>query len=656
MEEGQEAMEPIRELANRIIAEEGKLLEDRQASRDAKVKQIERLALVVSVCALASFGILYALFLRANKWRHRAETDLQKSNAELEQRVQDRTAELSHTVEKLERADEFRSKVMESAIFGVGALDLEGKFTLVNAQFESLMGYAPNELLGKPYSILLSPQNDAELRPMFRQVLCDKRPLLHREIEVIKKDGSVAPVVFGWSAVLAQGEVRGVVGTVLDITDLKKMEHALRESEHRVRMIIDTALDGVIIIDSAGYVTGWNPQAEKMFGWSEREIVGKRLSESIIPERFREAHEWGLKNYAMTRTGPVLNRRIEMIALNRNGEEFSVELAITPMQFGNSTSFSAFVRNITERKRVEARVQAQLFRLDLLRTTTRAIGERLDLASIFQVVVKSLEQHLPIDFGCVCLYEPQEETLRVASVGEKSQSIASRLGLVNQASVQIDDNGLARCIHGELVYEPDVGLVPASFPRRLAEGGLRSLIIAPLIVESRVFGVLIASRRKAEAFTSGDCEFLRQLSEHVALAAHHSQLHAALQNAFDELRQTQQSVMQQERLRAIGQMASGIAHDINNGLSPVAVYTELLLETEAALSDRARDYLTTIRRGVDDVAQTVSRMRDFSRNRETQLALTDIDLNEAVQQVLDLTRVRWKDLPHGARFGHRCAN
>ena len=155
----------------------------------------------------------------------------------------------------------------------------------------------------------------------------------------------------------------------------------------------------------------------------------------------------------------------------------------------------------------------------------------------------------------------------------------------------------------------------------------------------------MAARSEAESFSSGECEFLRQLSEHVALAAHQSQVYAALQQAYDDLRQTQQTVMQQERLRALGQMASGIAHDINNAISPVALYTEILLEKEPNLSPRTREYLETTQRAIEDVAHTVSRMREFYRQRETELVLTSVDLNVLVQQVLDLTRVRWSDMP-----------
>ena len=157
--------------------------------------------------------------------------------------------------------------------------------------------------------------------------------------------------------------------------------------------------------------------------------------------------------------------------------------------------------------------------------------------------------------------------------------------------------------------------------------------------------MLVAARHAANSFSSGECEFLRHLSEHVAAAAQHAQLYAALQVAYQDLRNTQQAAMQQERLRALGQMASGIAHDINNAISPVSLYTESLLAREKGLSEPGRRQLQIIQRAIGDVAQTVARMREFYRQREPQLVLERVQLNELVQQVVDLTRVRWNDMP-----------
>jgi signal transduction histidine kinase/ActR/RegA family two-component response regulator/uncharacterized membrane protein affecting hemolysin expression len=305
----------------------------------------------------------------------------------------------------------------------------------------------------------------------------------------------------------------------------------------------------------------------------------------------------------------------------------------------------AFNHMLTRIEEGQSRLHSQLARLDLLHRITRAIGDRLDLASIFQVVVGTLEADLPIDFACVCTYEPGTHFIAVQSIGSRSRALAPAMALSDGAAIPVDENGLSRCIRGELVHEPDTLSLPFPFPQRFAEAGLRSLVIAPMLVEQSVCGVLVAARRAPEAFSSADCEFLRHLCDHVALAARQVRLHGALQRAYDDLRQSQQAVMQQERLRALGQMASGIAHDINNAISPVALYTEMLLEREPNLSERTRACLVTIQRAIEDVADTVARMREFYRPREPQLVLARVSLNRMVEHVVELTRARWSDLP-----------
>lgn len=289
------------------------------------------------------------------------------------------------------------------------------------------------------------------------------------------------------------------------------------------------------------------------------------------------------------------------------------------------------------------RQRMQLDRLDLLNRITRAIGERQDLPSIFRVVLHNLESNLSIDVGCVLLRTEDDSGLRVAAVRAKSAFAA--LGFVaGETRLPLIDN-LQEALRGSLIYEPDLSTVDDPFARQLAEAGLRALVKAPLVAERNVFGVLVAARAELDSFTDDECDFLRQLSEHVALAAHQARLYGDLQQAYEEVRQSQQAVMQQERLKALGQIASGVAHDINNAISPISLYAEALLEREPTLTDRGRRYLTTIQRAIEDVAGTVSRMREFYRQREPQLVLARIPLNEMVKQAVELTRPRWSDMP-----------
>jgi len=305
---------------------------------------------------------------------------------------------------------------------------------------------------------------------------------------------------------------------------------------------------------------------------------------------------------------------------------------------------------IIERERADVTLQAQLARLTLLDQITRAIGERQDLQSVYQVAIRSIEESLPVDFACICRHDPADQALTVVRVGARSEALALDLALETASRIEIDQNGLLRCVRGELVYEPDIQTAQFPFPQRLAHGGLRSLVVAPLQSESQVFGILVAARRLPHAFSSGDCEFLRQLCSHVALAARQAELYGALRQAYDDLRHTQQSVMDQERLRTLGQMASGIAHDINNALAPAAVYAQSLLERDQSLSQQARGYLAVIQRAIEGAAGTVARLREFYRPREPELVLVPVDLNTLLTHVAELTRVRWSDMPQQYGF------
>ncbi len=179
---------------------------------------------------------------------------------------------------------------------------------------------------------------------------------------------------------------------------------------------------------------------------------------------------------------------------------------------------------IDVRRKAEERAQEQLRRIDLLHHIIRAIGERQDLNVLLQRVMQTLEEQLPADFVCLNFYDAVDNTLVVARVGPKGDALAERLGISERTRLQMEDGALSRSMGGELICAGDLGEATFPFGRRLLEGGLRSLVLAPLKAESQVFGMLVVARLRVNGFDASECEFLRQLSEHLALVVHQAQL------------------------------------------------------------------------------------------------------------------------------------
>lgn len=154
--------------------------------------------------------------------------------------------------------------------------------------------------------------------------------------------------------------------------------------------VLETALDGVVVMDGVDIVRDWNLQAEAIFGWSRAEALGHPLAELLIPRRLRKAHRAGLARYLETGEGPLLRRRIEVTALRRSGEEFPIELSISPVTIDGTVLFVGFVRDISERRRHEALLERQAREAEVLNHVTTLAAETESLEDILRLCLDSV--------------------------------------------------------------------------------------------------------------------------------------------------------------------------------------------------------------------------------------------------------------------------
>ncbi len=266
--------------------------------------------------------------------------------------VQDVTARARAEAALVESSERVQA-IIDNTAAVIYVKDMEGRYTLVNRTFEALFDIMRERATGRTDDELFSADVAASLRANDRRVIREHVPLELEEV-IDQADGPHTYLSAKFPLLDARGQPYAVCAIATDITQRKRAEETLRESELHFRRIVDTAHDAFVAMDASGHITAWNPQAEATFGWTEREALGRNLSETIIPSRYRSTHDRGLQRFIQTgKGGALLGRRVELEALHRDGHEFPVEFTISAVRVGGTYAFNAFLHDITERKQAD---------------------------------------------------------------------------------------------------------------------------------------------------------------------------------------------------------------------------------------------------------------------------------------------------------------
>ncbi len=385
------------------------------------------------------------------------------------------------------------------------------------------------------------------------------------------------------------------VGVCVDITQQKQTEDALRLANDRLSQLMTACPLPVAMLDLDDRVHSWNAAAETVFGYRAEELLGQPLPADFTrgdsQDRYQpgETRRWG-----------------------RDGQPVDVILSAAPCcdATGEATGRFLIFTDIRERKRAEA---------EWLRSERRfaaMMGHSFSTIGL-------------IDAQGYVLYAPPNTR---PLLGRPNEEL---MGLNGFQFLHPDDQPavLERLTH--LIQHPEES-VSATYRVRHVDGSWHWVeSLASNLLTDPVVQAIVVNYRDVTEWKEME-ETLRESNE-------------ALGQALMQLEQTQQQVIQQERLRAVGEMASGIAHDVNNALTPIHGFTELLLLRPEYLKDteRVQRYLSLILTATRDASSTISRLREFYRHRKSGEVFHPVDLNRLVTQSVELTRPKWKDQAQG---------
>ena len=234
----------------------------------------------------------------------------------------------------------------------------QGRFTECQGKGLDSLGLRMGEVLGQLVGDIFS--SDSRAKIYVEKALAG---------ENVSGEFSVGMTQFIQSAGPLRNEAGAIVGArgvALDVTAQRMAEESAQEKDDLLKTVIDTALDAVVSIDVHGKIIVWNKRAELLFGWTREEVRGERLDETIIPPALVKAHQEGMRRYYAEGVGPILGKRIEITAINRAGIIFPVELTVSPHVGKNAGGFSAFIRDISDRRRSDHAIKTSQERLNLV--------------------------------------------------------------------------------------------------------------------------------------------------------------------------------------------------------------------------------------------------------------------------------------------------
>ena len=430
----------------------------------------------------------------------------------------------------------------------------------------------------------------------------------------------------------ADGTIVRVTGVLIDITERRLAEAQVQASELRSRAIINTAIDGVLLMDSHGLIADWNPAAEQIFGWRRDEVIGAELAAHIIPERLREAHRRGLAHFLSSGEGPVLGRRLELPAARRDGSEFPVELSINPLLVEGETIFVGFIRDISQRKAVEEEL-AERARLSTLRADIAShLASRTDLAESLRGSCELLVRHLDASFARIWVLDEEEAVLVLRASAGLYKHLDGPHGRVPVGQFKIGRIAQSRRAHltNDVAHDPNI-----SNPEWAAREGMVAFAGYPLIVDARLLGVVaLFSKHALSEAILGD---LAPIADAIAVSLERRAAETALHNAKERA---------EVASRSKDNFLAALSHELRTPLMPVLMVANSLRDDER-LPEDVRANLAMIERNIALEARLIDDLLDLTRLARGKLLFREelCDVHSLLGLAVEIVRDEAREKP-----------
>jgi two-component system NtrC family sensor kinase len=526
------------------------------------------------------------------------------------------------------------------------ALNTRGEVALVNRKGCRVLGYEEHELLGRNwFATCLRPQDRERIAGFFQQMIAGEgEPFAYFENHVRTKSGEERLIAWQ-NAYLrdAAGCIVGLLSSGEDITERRHSERALQESEARFRHTFDQSPIGAAIVSLEGRFMRANAAFCRFLGYTEEELTQRRFADITHPDHLAT----DLEQVRRLHNGEIAEYVTDKRYLCKDGSVVWGHLSVGLVRdaAGRPMYTLPIVEDITARKQAEEELR-QLYLTEqkrrriaeTLRQASMVFGSTLDLDEVLERILQQLREVIPCNSAS--LQRLQKGLLKIIA----AHGFAEIKAVI----------GLTFPLDGKF---PNLRVVETKSPLALADvgndyphfhteevvyssGHIRSWLGVPLLIKDQVIGMITIDRSEVQPFTAEETALAQTFAGQAAIAIENARLYDDLQQQMKQLQTAQLQLVQSAKLAAVGELAAGVAHELNNPLTSILGFAELLA-AKRGLSPEVRQDLDTITSEAYRARDIVRGLLDFARQTKPMRTRTDVNL--LLRQTLAVMRRHLED-------------